>query len=116
MKLLVSYLGDSDRDHLRRILNRSIRATVPGMQTMAKVHRFLKQRTYLADKSVPRFQTLPAAQRERILSELVWRLTCFLDGSETSVLGETRYQLGGGFVANQVEVEGKLIFCVAVKA
>lgn len=112
MKPLVQSLVPTDREHLKKILNSSISVTPAGLQTVAKVHRFLKTRTYIAEDSIATFRRLPPEERERVLSELLWRLTCFLDGSETSVLGTTTYDLGGGFVANEVEQNGSHIFCL----
>jgi hypothetical protein len=113
---LVTVLSESDREHLKKILNSSISVTPAGVETTAKVHRFLQSSTYIETGSSVRFKELPADERERLLSELLWRLTCYLDGSETAVLGAVTYELGGGFVANQVEQEGKTFFCLASAA
>ena len=112
MKLLVRSLTSSDKEHLKKILNSSISVTPAGLATVAKVHRFLKERTYVSDKCVGRLRALTQPERERLLSELLWRLTCYLDGSETLTLGVTSYDLGGGFAANQSEHNGGGIFCL----
>lgn len=111
-KKLITVLSPSDKEHLRKILNSSISVTPAGLETVAKVHRFLKAHTYIDLPSAPAFQKLPCDERERLLSELLWRLTCYLDGSETAVLGACTYDLGGGFVANQIEQEGTTFFCL----
>lgn len=115
-KKLITVLAESDREHLKKILNSSISVTPAGLETVAKVHRFLKAHTYIEMLAAPKFQKLPCDERERLLSELLWRLTCYLDGSETAVLGVCTYDLGGGFVANQLEQEGKTFFCLAARA
>ncbi|MBI2899666.1 MAG: hypothetical protein HYY17_05745 [Planctomycetes bacterium] len=112
MKLLVRRLTPSDREHLKKILNSSISVTPAGLATVAKVHRFLKEKTYISDRCVPRFRALTPPERERVLSELLWRLTCYLDGSETLTMGASSYDLGGGFAANCVEHHGEHIFCL----
>lgn len=115
MKRLEIVLAAGDREHLKRILNSSLSMTPTGLETAAKVARFLKSRTLIDEKSGPAFQKMASVERERLLSELVWRVTCFVDGSSTAVLGVTTYELGGGFVANEFTKDAKVYWCLVAK-
>ena len=115
MKKLETVLVTSDREHLKKILNSSISLTPTGLDTVAKAQRFLKFRTMIDEKSGPVFQKLSMIERERLLSELVWRVTCYVDNSSTAVLGTTTYELGDGFIANQFVKEDKTYWCLVAK-
>ena len=107
-------LSAQDRDHVRRILNSSISADKPGLQAVSKVNEFLRDDTYISDDAVQAFKEMAQAERERLISELIWRVTCHLDGSITRVLGVRAYPLGRKFSAVQSEQDGRDVFCLAL--
>lgn len=107
-------LSAKDRDHLRRILNASLSTTRTGLKAMSAAGEFLRDATYIDDASLQAWKELAQPERERLISELVWRVTCHVDGSITRVLGVTSYPLGKKFVAVQSEQEGRDILCLAV--
>ena len=115
-KKLEGLLATSDRDHLERIFNDSSSVHKPGFDAITKVQHFIKERTTVDEAAATAFQKSAPAERERLLSELVWRLTCFLDGSETAVLGHVTHALGGDFVARQFEKDAKSYVCVELKS
>ena len=114
MILFTDTLSAKDRDHLRKILNSSLSTTRPGLKAMSSVGEFLRDATYIDDASVQAWKELGQPERERLISELIWRVTCHLDGSITRVLGVNTYPLGKRFSAVQSEQEGREIFCLAV--
>jgi len=107
-------LSPKDREHLRRILNSSISVDKPGLKAVSQVSEFLRDDTYISDAAVEPFKELTQPERERMISELVWRVTCHLDGSITRVLGVHAYPLGKQFSAVQSEQDERDIFCLAL--
>ena len=107
-------LSAKDREHLRKILNSSLSMTKPGLKALSVAGEFLRDATYIDDASLQAWKDLSQPERERLISELIWRVTCHLDGSITRVLGVNSYPLGKTFVAVQTEQEGRDIFCLAV--
>ncbi len=107
-------LSAKDREHLRKILNASLSTTKLGLKAVSSVGEFLRDDTYIDDASLQAWKELAQTERERLISELIWRVTCHLDGSITRVLGVTTYPLGRDFAAVQSEQEGRDIFCLAV--
>jgi hypothetical protein len=101
-------LSEGDLRHLRAILGAT---PDPGLN--GKVDRFLRERTFVAEEAEGVFRTLAPAVRETAISELVWRVTCHLDGSVTRVKGVDTFDLGGGFCAVLSEREGREVFCVS---
>lgn len=100
-------LSEPDRRHLQAILGGAPDAGLRG-----KADRFLRERTYVAEESAEAFRGLAPAARERAISELVWRVTCHLDGSVTRVKGVDAFDLGGGFFAVLSDREGREVFCL----
>lgn len=93
-----SVLGEDDREHLRRIMLRSM--TQGGdAEVLSRVGAFVRDRAYLNQESVLAFQALGQAEREQLISDFVWRVTCCLDGSFTRVQDVENYDLSSGFVA-----------------
>ncbi len=83
-------LSSGDREHVRNILETRTRSTLADL---------LRDRTFVEEQAATAFQALPASERERLLSELIWRATCFLDGSHTATAGMNCYELSNLFSA-----------------
>ncbi len=107
-------LSLKDREHLRKILNASLSTTKTGLKALSTAGEFLRDATYIEDASLQAWKELTQPERERLISELIWRVTCHLDGSITRVLGVNNYPLGRKFVAIQTEQEGRDILCLAL--
>jgi len=105
-------LGPKDQDHVRLILNSSISVDKDKLRVLSRVNEFLRDDTYIAEEAVEEFKTQPQADRERLISDLIWRITCHLDRSMTRVLGIHSYPLGKAFVAVQSEKDERDIFCL----
>lgn len=95
---LADALDAGDREHVRAILTGSLTAAAQA-STISRVGAFLREQTVFAAGAAEAFRAQAAAERERMLSELIWRLTCHLDGSETATLGQNRHPLTGLFTA-----------------
>ncbi len=108
---LSDVLGAPDREHLRRILARG--PSSPGT-SHSKAAEFLRDDSYAEENAAESLKALSQADRERVLSDLVWRVTCWLDGSMTSVVGTNTFALGKGFSAVQSEQGGRDIFCLTI--
>ncbi len=104
-------IGEADREHIRKILDGAPRR---GMAD--RVKDFLAKQSFLDKKSLKNFRELKQAEREQVISEFIWRVTCHLDGSHTRVAGVESYELGSGFAAVRSEGEGQDRFCLTVKA
>ena len=98
-------LTPGDREHVRTILNGSLTVAAQAV-TVSRVGAFLRERTVFADGAAELFRAQAAPERERMLSELIWRLTCHLDGSETATLGHNRHPLTAVFTAVITEGDG----------
>lgn len=105
MTPLTIHLQKTDLDHVKRILNESYCGTLDGMAKIDSVLNFFRGRVFVEEASGAGFRGRPQLERERILSELIWRITCYLDKSSTAVIGVTSYELGHRFRANQLERE-----------
>jgi hypothetical protein len=104
---LDAVLGPSEREHLRRILDAAGASAIHD-----RVREVLGRDVVFADAAVAAWEAVGQRERERALSELVWRVTCHLDGSVTRVLGVNTYDLGYGFSAVQTEEDGRDVFCI----
>lgn len=106
-------LNEKDREHVRAILQSTISLTPKQIDARSRVPEFLRERTYFRDESVTPFKSLPQDAREEVISELIWRVTCHLEGSITQSGPMDAYDLGpGGFKALCFPHEGRDIFCL----
>jgi hypothetical protein len=105
-------LDDEDRLHLGRLLDASIPAgsAAGGMRLGAAV--FLETRVWAGEEVAAALGRTGRRERERMLSELVWRVTCHLDESVTRVLGVEAVPLGYGFRLLITVQEGREHFLV----
>ena len=110
--LLKQGLSDEDRMHVRKILQSSVTSLRQG-EKLSKVGVFLRERTFFEGGSVEAFKGLDPVVREQILSELIWRVTCVVDGSVTEVQGHRGFPIGPGFRALRSEKGGKDVLCLA---
>jgi hypothetical protein len=102
---LHEFLDESGRAHLARLL-----AASAADELHARIREFMAGHVELAPEAEAAFLALPARERERLLSELAWRVTCHLDGSVTRVLGAHVLALGYGFSAAVSEQSGRDVF------
>ena len=102
-------LNEADRRHLESILEGP---PGPDAGTRAKARRFLAESTFVDEASAGAFRALPQGEREQLISDLAWRVTCHVEGSITRVMGVNAFDLGSGFSAVHSEQAGRDVFCL----
>ena len=60
------------------------------------------------------WETAAPSDRSRVLSELIWRTNCILEGSQTSVMGLNRFELGLGFKLVHTRLGAEPVLIVVV--
>ena len=108
-------LNALDQQHLRRILGEKDEGLESGTTRHLRVSRLASGATFLSEDSLQAFQALSQPNRERLISDVIWRLTCYVEGSITRVPGVDSYSLECGFKVVQSEEKGRDIFCVVKK-
>src|SRR5678816_3980308 len=96
MRRLRDVLNPQDMVHLRQILGGKEEPNPDETMRRSKVKHISTDLTYVSGQSVEALQALTQEERERLLSEIVWRLTCHVEGSITSSPGKG-VALEGGF-------------------
>ena len=104
-------LNDEDLAHLRRVLGAQEDPTFSETKRRMKVNQLTMDETFLDDAALAPLQALPQADRERLISDVVWRLTCHVEGSTTR--GKSKgHKLEGGFRMMLMVKEGRPIFSI----
>jgi hypothetical protein len=112
MQRLRDVLGPADLAHLRTILGEREDPTFSETRRRHRVNQIAMDDTYIADQARGPLETLPQDERERLLSDVVWQLTCFVEGSITKGTGTQGILLDYGFKLMRLVQEGKPTFCV----
>jgi hypothetical protein len=112
MQRLHDVLNPSDLLHLGTILGDREDPTHSGTKRRFRVNQITTDDTYVADQAREPMQALGQDDRERLLSDVVWQLTCFVEGSITKARGLKGIPLEYGFKMVRIEQDGKPIFCV----
>ena len=112
MQRLQDVLGPPDLVHLRTILGEREDPTHSGTKRHFRVNQITTDDTYIADQAQEPVRALSQDQRERLLSDLVWQLTCFVEGSITKARGVKGIPLEYGFRLVRIERDGKPQFCL----
>lgn len=92
-------LTEEDREHVRRIVQGTISMKAQDVLRRSAVQKFLAEQTFIVDTFLAPFRKLAPADRERVISELIWRITCHVDGSITRVPGVRSFDMGSGVFA-----------------
>jgi hypothetical protein len=104
-------LNGPDLAHLREILGERQDPTFNETRRRSRVNQIATDATFLADDAVAPFQALSQEDRERLISDVVWQVTCYVEGSITRRLGK-RIPLELDFRLVELERDGKTLFCV----
>jgi hypothetical protein len=96
-----------DLEHIGRIVGEGAEEA-----TLSQVGRFLRDDTFIDKSSLDAFRALAQNDRERLMSELIWRVTCHLDGSITQLSNIHLFSLGKQFSVVQSASDGRDIFCL----
>jgi len=117
MQHLRDVLGPGDLVHWRKILGEE-ETSKPhsATQRRIRVSRIVSDDTYLAEQALPAFRALTQADRERLLSDIVWQVTCYVEGSITRGSAGKKIPLECGFKLVKLQENERAIFCVAKPA
>ena len=107
-------LNGPDLAHLRQILGEREDPTFNETKRRSRVNQIAMEATFLADQALAPFQALSQADRESLISDVVWHVTCYVEGSITTSSGKAM-GLEHGFRLMKMEQNGKLMFCVVKK-
>ena len=107
-------LNAQDRVHLQKVLGACEDPTLSETKRRSRVNDITTGDTYLAVQALEPFQALSQEDRERLISDVVWRVTCHVEGSITRS-GRNGLSLECGFRMMKVVQDGRPIFCVVKK-
>jgi hypothetical protein len=112
MRRLRDVLNPQDLEHLRAILgSKDTKPHLDETQRRSRVKQISTDETYISEQSVEAFKALSQDDRERLLSEIVWRLTCHVEGSITRSPGKG-VPLEAGFRMRLAVQDGRALFVV----
>ncbi len=111
MRRLRDVLNPQDLAHLRQCLGGNEKKNPDETMRRSRVKDISTGNTYISGTSVEALLALTQAEREQLISEIVWRLTCHVEGSITSAPGKG-VALEGGFRIRMAMQDGKEIFVV----
>ncbi len=114
MLKLRDVLNPADRAHLVQILGGREEPT-EETQRRTRVSQYFVSDTYLEDAGLDAFKALSQGDRERLISDVVWRITCHVEGSITDMSGHA-FGLENGFKLVMKKEDGRTKFCVVRKA
>jgi hypothetical protein len=112
MRHLREVLSSLDLAHFRLILGEREDPT-HGTKRRFRVNQIASDDTYIAEQAVVAFQALSQDERERLLSDVVWQVTCFVEGSITKGKSAKGLPLEHGFTLVKVRKDDRAIFCVS---
>jgi hypothetical protein len=111
MHRLRDALSEQDLVHLRRVLGEQEDPTFSQTKRRARVNQLTMADTFVDDGALAALQALPQAERERLISDVVWRLTCHVERSTTRAKTKG-HKLEGGFRMVLAVKEGRPIFWI----
>src|SRR5262245_43397271 len=111
MRRIVDVLQGSELQHFKLILGMAGNPDPTETRRRSTVSRLALESTFISDKALAPFQALSQAERERLLSDVVWQVTCHVEGSITKAPGK-KMNLDHGFHLVEATQDGKTVFCV----
>jgi hypothetical protein len=112
MQRLQDVLNAADLSHLRTILGEREDPTHSATKRRFRVNQITTDDTFISDQARAPLEALEQDERERLLSDVVWQLTCFVEGSITKGSGDKGIPLEYGFKLVRLLQDGKPTFCV----
>lgn len=104
-------LNKQDLAHLHRILGEREDPTFNETKRRSRVNQITMADTFFADQALAPLRALSQDDRERLISDIVWRVTCYVEGSITRSPGSGT-KLECGFRLKKVTQDGREVFCV----
>lgn len=114
MRRLRDLLTGPDLAHLRRILGEQQDPTLAETKRRFRVNQIASDDTYIAEQAAGPFLALSQDDRERLISEVIWRVTCHVEGSITKSSGKG-VALESGFRLTRIKEGARSVFCVVKK-
>jgi hypothetical protein len=112
MQRLQDVLTPEDLRHLRAILGQREDPTFSETKRRFRVNQIATDDTFVADQARGPIQALSQDERERLLSDIVWQVTCFVEGSITKGAGDKGIPLESGFKLVRLTPGARPTFCV----
>ena len=112
MQPLHDVLNPSDLAHWRTILGEKEDPTHSGTKRRFRVNQIASADTHIATQALEPFRALHQEERERLLSDIVWQVTCYVEGSITKAKGLKGIPLEYGFKLVRLDQDGRTTFCV----
>lgn len=112
MQQLRDVLNPSDLVHWRAILGEREDPTHSETKRRFRVNQIASDDTAISNQALEPFRALDQGDRERLLSDIVWQVTCFVEGSITKAKGLKGIPLEHGFKLVRLEQNGRTVFCV----
>ena len=104
-------LTEKDLAHLHRILGEQQDPTFSETKRRLRVNQITMDDCFMADQAVAPFRALSQDDRERLISDIVWHVTCHVEGSTTRASGKGK-KLEFGFRMVLIIQDGRPVFCV----
>jgi len=112
MQQLYDVLNKPDLVHWRTILGLAEDPAQSETKRRIRVNQIASTHTAIADQALKPFRALSQNERERLLSDIVWQVTCFVEGSITKAKGKKGIPLEYGFKLVRLEEGDRTTFCV----
>jgi hypothetical protein len=112
MRPLRDVLNPQDLAHFGLILGKREDPTHCGTKRRLRVSQIAGDDTYLDEQAVAAFQALQQDERERLLSDVIWQVTCFVEGSITKGRSIKGVPLEHGFTLVKIRQNDRRVFCV----
>ncbi len=106
MKRLVDIISPNEKSELAKSFDPANAVRPESVELLKNARKFVEKRVYVDDRAAERWAKEDALRRSRMISEVVWRVTCVIDGSETAVEGLTKFNLGYGFSLAMTKLDG----------
>lgn len=113
MQRLQTILNPTDLVHLRTILGERQDPTHSETGRRLRVNSIAMDDTYIAEQARPAVLALSQFDRERLLSDIVWQVTCIVEGSITKGKSGRGIPLEYGFELVKLIENDRPIYCVA---
>jgi hypothetical protein len=115
MRRIVDALKGTDLTHFRMILGMAGNPDPNETRRRSAVSKLAQQSTFISDKALAPFLALTQEERERLLSDVVWQVTCYVEGSTTRAPAGKKVPLDHGFQLVESTLDGQTVFCVKKK-
>jgi hypothetical protein len=110
MRRFRDVLEGTDLVHLHKILGMAEESSTETRRR-SRVSQIALDATFISTKALAPFLALAQEDRERLLSDVVWQVTCYVEGSITKSPGK-KVKLDHGFHLVEATQAGKIVFCL----